>query len=189
MTGITGSQKRADVSFISFFLTAYNIMKISTARFGHFTVGIICFMIGWGSLFAQVSEGQQNPLAERKSGGSVVITGDNLQIDSEKKIATYTGNVKVVQGETTMFSDTLVIYLDEAGRQLHKAVATGNVRIVDSTVTATGDEGILYNAEQKLELINNAKVWQDNNTITAHRISVYLNEQVLEGHTEDASER
>ena len=127
--------------------------------------------------------------AQEKGGGPIVITGDNLDIDSKNKVATYSGDVKVVQGKTTMFSDSLVISLDESGKQLKQAVATGNVRLVNDTITATGDEGIFYNQEQKIELNGKAKVWQGNNAISAARILAYLGQEVLEGYSSDADER
>ncbi len=155
-----------------------------------YAILILCLVVGWSDVFSRSSEGQNSsPLPVKKSSGLVAITGDNLQINSKEKIATYSGNVKVVQGETTMFSDLLVIHLDATGRKLQQAIATGNVRIVDTKITATGDKGILYNEEQKLELTGHAKVWQDNNTVTAHRILVYLADQILEGYTEGASEK
>ena len=123
-----------------------------------------------------------NPIPVKKQGGPIVITGDNLEIDSARKIATYIGNVKVVQGTTSMFSDKLVIYLDQTGKRLEKAVATGNVRLVNDTITATGEEGIFYNAEQKLELNRKAKVWQKNNAITAHQIIAFLQQEIVEGY-------
>lgn len=98
---------------------------------------------------------------------------------------TCTGNVKLVQGEASMFSDELKAYLEAGRNRIHKAVVTGNVRIVNNDITATGDEGIFYNDEQKFELNNNAKVWQNNNTITGHQIVVFLQEKILEGYSNE----
>ena len=127
--------------------------------------------------------------AQEKGRGPIVITSDDLKIDSKNKVATYSGNVKVVQGTTTMFSDELVISLDESGKQLKQAVATGNVRLVNDELTATGDEGIFYNQEQKIELKGKAKVWQENNAIHAALIIAYLGEEVLEGYSSGSDER
>ncbi|MBD3308483.1 lipopolysaccharide transport periplasmic protein LptA, partial [candidate division KSB3 bacterium] len=140
-------------------------------------IGLLCCSLAFGQT------------GTTDSSQPIVITGDSLEIDSAQKIATYTGNVKVVQGDMSMFSDTLVIYLDETGKQLRKAVATGNVRMVNETITATGEEGIFYNDEQKLEIIKKAKIWQENNTITAHRIVAYLQDEIIEGYSHPDTER
>jgi lipopolysaccharide transport protein LptA len=150
--------------------------------------------IGLARSFGQTADTSQpgkptSPLALKKSHGPITISGDNLDINNVQKTAIYTGNVKVVQGETTMFSDKLELQVDQTGKQLEKAVATGNVRLVNGDITATGDQGIFYNTEQKLELEKNAKVWQGNNTITAARIVAFLETQVLEGYGDPASER
>lgn len=122
----------------------------------------------------------------RKAGG---ITGDSFEFDNTQKTMMYTGNVKVVQDETSMFSDKLVIYLAKIGGQVEKAVATGNVRLLYGDITATGEKGIFYNDEQKLELEKNAKMWQGKNTITAHRILAFLQEEIIEGYGDPSSER
>ncbi len=165
---------------------------------------VLVFAICLGFLVQDICVGQETPqkpsqgatsestssLPVKKSGGQIVITGDNLEIDQINKLITYTGNVKVVQGEASLFSDTLVIHLDQqTGRKIDKAVATGNVRLVNAEITATGDEGIFYNEEQKIELIRSAKVWQDNNTITAHRIIAFLREEIVEGYSDKTGER
>ncbi len=167
-----------------------NCMKSSIRRV------VLLRVLLWGTimanwLFPVHTAGQENgsSLPVKKQGGPVVITGDKLSIDSEHKIATYTGNVKVVQGDMTMFSETLMISLDPSGRKLQKAVATGNVRLVNDTITATGEEGTFYNDEQKFELIKQAKVWQENNTIAAHRIIAFLAEEALEGYSDGKPER
>ena len=121
--------------------------------------------------------------AQEKGAGKVVFTGDSVDIDTENKIITYRGDVKVVQGSTTMFSDVMAISLDESGKQVKQAVATGNVRLVNETITATGGEGTFYNQEQKIVLTEQAKVWQGNNAISAARIVAYLRQEVLEGYS------
>lgn len=131
-----------------------------------------------------------SPETEKKPTGQIMVTGDQLEFDRANNLVTYTGNVKVVQDDTSMFSDTLILHLAKQGsRKLEKAVATGNVRLVNNDITATGEEGIFYNTEQKLELIKNATIWQGNNTITAHRILAYLEQEIIEGYSDKTSER
>ncbi len=123
-----------------------------------------------------------------QQGGEGVITGDGFQMDLDKKVVTYFGNVKVVQGQSTLFCDKLDAFYEEFGKW-KRIVTTGNVRLVDSAFTATGEEGIFYPEEQKVEINNHAKVWQENNTITAHQIIAYIAQDVVEGYGSDATER
>jgi lipopolysaccharide transport protein LptA len=153
-----------------------------------------------GGTFAEFSFAQETgedkstakkpSLAIERSEGPIVITGDEFEYNNVEKIVTYTGNAKVVQDETSMFSDKLVIYLDPVGKlQFEKAVATGDVRLVYNEITTTGEQGTFYNNEQKFELEGKAKVWQGKNTITAHRIVALLEEEVIEGYADPATER
>jgi lipopolysaccharide transport protein LptA len=157
-------------------------------------IGIMCCL---GIIFPGLSSGQETAdnekkpaLSLEKSEGLIAITGDEFEYNNEKKIVTWSGNTKVVQGETSMFSDKLVVHLDQTGeRQFEKAVATGDVRLVYNDITATGEQGIFYNNEQKFELEEKAKVWQGKNTITAHRIVALLEEEIIEGYADPTSER
>ncbi|GAK52747.1 cell envelope biogenesis ABC transporter, periplasmic protein [Candidatus Moduliflexus flocculans] len=131
-------------------------------------------------------DAQATPTPAKTPSKVVDISAENFNFNKAQKIITYSGNVKVVQQETTLFSDRLEAHLDESGRQIAKTVASGNVRIASSSGMATGEQGIFYNTEQKIELIGNAKVWQDNNTVTAQRIVAFLQEKVVEAYADEA---
>ncbi len=158
----------------------------------------MCFLICL--LFPMSSMGQEDASQDGDSAaasdtantrsGQVMVTGDQLEFDQTNNLVTYTGNVKVVQDDTSMFSDTLVLHLAKQGsRKLQKAVATGNVRLVNNDITAKGEKGIFYNNEQKLELVKNATIWQGNNTISAHRILAFLDQEIIEGYSNETSGR
>ncbi len=49
-----------------------------------------------------------------QQGGEGVITGDGFQMDLDKKVVTYFGNVKVVQGQSTLFCDKLDAFYEES---------------------------------------------------------------------------
>ena len=108
----------------------------------------MCLLIQ--SAFPLLASAQETKAEDRgslplkKQRGPVVITGDNLTVDSANKIATYTCNVKVVQGTTSMFSDELMIYLDSTGKKLAKAVAKGNLRLVNESINILKDTSIMY---------------------------------------------
>lgn len=152
---------------------------------GMFCAGVACSNLANGQTPA--ADAQATPTPVKTPSKVVDISAENFNFNKAQKIITYSGNVKVVQQETTLFSDKLEAYLDESGRQIAKTVATGNVRIASSSGMATGEQGIFYNVEQKIELIGNAKVWQDNNTISAQRIIAFLQEKVVEAYSNEAN--
>ena len=61
-------------------------------------------------------------------------------------------------------------------RSLKKLFASGNVEIQNDGMTGTGDKMEYYEAERKMILIGNSKVWQDNNLVTGHTVVVFLDQ-------------
>ena len=88
----------------------------------------------------------------------VKINADALDVREHSKVATFTGNVKVVQGDTTMRCKTLVVYYDgdsapgpsvkaaapgpEGSQQIRRMEAKGGVLVNQKDQTATGDSAI-----------------------------------------------
>src|SRR4051794_26974754 len=71
-----------------------------------------------GPLQAQsTTTGGQNALQgfSQNRDQPIQIEAASLEMRDKKKEATFTGNVKVVQGDTTMTSKTLVVFYDSAG--------------------------------------------------------------------------
>ena len=65
-----------------------------------------------------------------------------------------------------------------------RTVSTGNVRIITKDCRiGTAKRAEYYDAEQRVVLIGNARVWQDDNVVTGERITIYLAEDrsVVEG--------
>ncbi|SHK64888.1 lipopolysaccharide transport protein LptA [Bradyrhizobium lablabi] len=75
-------------------------------------------MIAAGQAFAQ-SAGTGVPNAmqgfSQNRDQPVQIEAASLEMRDKKKQATFSGNVKVVQGDTTMTSKTLVVFYESAG--------------------------------------------------------------------------
>ena len=93
----------------------------------------------------------------------VTIKALSLDVHDRSKVATFTGNVHVVQGDTTMRCKTLVVYYDgdtSAGptvqsnaaggpgsQQIRRMEAKGNVLVIQKDQTASGDRAI-YDTQQ-----------------------------------------
>ena len=166
------------------------IRRVMRGRGKHvWMAGMACACLLWSNMTSaqeQAGDAAATPVPAKTPSKVVDISAENFNFNRAQKVITYSGNVKVVQQDTTLFSDKLEAYLDENGRQIAKAVATGNVRIASSSGMATGEQGIFYNVEQKIELLGNAKVWQENNTVTAQRILAFLQEKVVEAYADEA---
>lgn len=103
------------------------------------------------------------------------ITSRQLEVFEQRQQSIFTGDVVVVQGETTLRTDRLTIYFDEQN-QVRRIEAEGSVRIIDPLRTATGNQAIYDQTEDTLRLLGQADVVQGENRITGDEIILYLGE-------------
>jgi lipopolysaccharide export system protein LptA len=67
------------------------------------------------------------------------------------------------------------VYLDDKGERVLRIVSTGNVKIVtEDCRTGTARRAEYYDDDQRLLLIGDAKVWQEDNVVTGERIVMFL---------------
>ena len=72
-------------------------------------------------------------------------------------------------------ADRMEVYLDDKGERVLRIVSTGNVKIVtEDCRTATARRAEYYDDDQKLLLIGDAKVWQEDNVVTGEEIEFFL---------------
>ena len=100
----------------------------------------------------------------------VKIQADKLEVRDKEKVATFTGNVHVTQGDTEMRSKVLVVFYEDNGKtgttaaasmkaaspgsgdqqQIRRIEATGGVRVTRKDQNATGDSGTM-----RIEFVRN----------------------------------
>jgi lipopolysaccharide export system protein LptA len=144
--------------------------------------------------------------AEQKSGiaqglGSgrdqpVQIESTSLEVRDKSRMATFIGNVKMTQGDTTVQCKTLVVYYEDSsgapaanakggapglsgpggGKQSIKRMeAKGNVVVTQKDQTASGDNGLFDVKSNSVTLIGNVVVTQGQNVLNGERMTVDLN--------------
>jgi len=124
----------------------------------------------------------------------VQIDAKSLEVQDKKKTATFTGNVKVVQGDTTMTCRTLeVFYGQELGigaadtpvvktnstagvvpnaQNIRLIRAHGDVLVVSKDQNATGDVGIYDLQAKTITLTGNVVLSQGKNVIHGDKLIV-----------------
>lgn len=129
------------------------------------------------------------PAATPASGNKppIHIEADRMVSLKNDNAVLFTGNVDAKQGQMTIRSAEMTVYYlsseekakmpqSSEERTLKKLFASGNVEIQNEGMTGTGDKMEYYEAERKMILIGNSKVWQDNNLVTGHTVVVYLDQ-------------
>ena len=126
--------------------------------------------------------------ADARPGGDknapVTVDADQLENMQKEGLVVFTGNVVASQDNSTQYADRMEVYLDAKGESIERTVSTGNVRIITKDCRmGTAQRAEYYDADQRLLLIGNARVWRDDNVVTGDRITLYLAEDrsVVEG--------
>jgi lipopolysaccharide export system protein LptA len=123
----------------------------------------------------------------------IQIDAKSLEVHDKKKTATFWGDVKVVQGDTTMTCKTLVVFYGQeigiAGgkptaaanapadpvpdaQNIRRIEARGSVTVVSKDQTASGDLGVYDLPAKTITLSGNVVVTQGKNVIHGERVIV-----------------
>jgi lipopolysaccharide export system protein LptA len=117
-----------------------------------------------------------------------------LEVRDKQKIATFTGNVVVVQGDTTLKCKVLVVYYDnndpkkppgakaiktstpgpQGSQQIRRLEAKGDVIVTQKDQVATGDLGIFDTKSNTVTLSGNVVINQGPNVTRGDRLVVDL---------------
>jgi len=114
----------------------------------------------------------------------VTIDADQLENLQKEGLVVFTGNVVANQNSSIHYSDRMEVYLDAKGDGIVRTVSSGNVKIITKDCKiGTAKRAEYYDAEQRVVLVGNARVWQEDNVVTGERITIFLAEDrsVVEG--------
>lgn len=153
----------------------------------------VCIFALAGAALAQQSKGANQP-ARATTGGvlgigaskaPIAIDADKLQIFDKEQRAVYTGNVVVVQGETTMKAAHMTVYYERAnqdaqaaepgsagpgGASLKRVEAKGDVVITSKDQVARGDNGVLDRENDRMILTGNVSLSQGDNITKGEKL-------------------
>jgi lipopolysaccharide export system protein LptA len=116
----------------------------------------------------------------------VNIEAATLEVRDKDKTATFSGNVHVVQGDTTMRCKVLVVHYDSntpgamkaatpgagGSQQISRLEAKGGVIVTQAEQTATGDTGLFDMKSNTITLLGNVVVSQGGNVVRGERLVV-----------------
>ena len=118
-----------------------------------------------------------SPGPGRRSNSPIVIDADRMEAMKKEGLVIFTGNVVAKQDNSTQTADRMEVYLDDKGERVLRIVSTGNVKVVtEDCRTGTARRAEYYDDEQRLLLLGDAKVWQEDNVVTGEEIEILLAE-------------
>jgi lipopolysaccharide export system protein LptA len=112
----------------------------------------------------------------------VAIEADNLELRDKDKIATFTGNVQVTQGDTQLKARQLVVHYEGTGAdaqpgaqgQIRRLEARGNVAVRQKDQVATGDAATFDMRSNTVTISGNVTLTQGRNVLKGERVVVDL---------------
>jgi lipopolysaccharide export system protein LptA len=115
---------------------------------------------------------------ERKADAQpVTVDADRMERFGKESLVVFTGNVVARQDGSVQYADRMEVYLDESGERIVRTVSTGRVRIVTRDCkTGTARRAEYFDLEQRLVLIGDARVWQDDTVVTGDTITIFLSQ-------------
>jgi lipopolysaccharide export system protein LptA len=119
----------------------------------------------------------------------VKINAAALEVRDKDKIARFSGDVRVVQGDTEMRCRTLTVHYDEEQRpggmkaaepgpggqqQIRRIEAKGGVVVIQKDQTANGDSAVFDMRANTVTLIGNVVLTRGQDILRGHRLVVDL---------------
>jgi lipopolysaccharide export system protein LptA len=151
----------------------------------------IVALLAPGMAAAQGPAPAQSLLPGQNKDQPVQIEAASLDVHDKSKTATFTGNVQVVQGDTTMKCQSLVVFYGrevgiaqneskqasiapgpKGAQDIRKIEAHGGVTVVTKDQNATGDDAIYDLQSKTIKLIGNVIVSQGQNVIHGESVVV-----------------
>jgi lipopolysaccharide export system protein LptA len=153
----------------------------------------VAAFVGVAALHAQQPGGPPNALQgfSQNRDKPIKINSATLEVRDKQKMATFAGDVHLVQGDTTLRSKTLVVFYEDdtapkpakppagaaqAGtqqnQQIKRVEAKGNVIVVQKDQTATGENGVFDMRANTVTLLGNVVISQGQNVVKGDRLTV-----------------
>jgi lipopolysaccharide export system protein LptA len=152
---------------------------------------VIVTLLAPGMAAAQGPAPGQSLLPGQNRDQPVQIEAASLEVHDKSKTATFSGNVQVVQGDTTMKCQSLVVFYGrevgiaqnepkqasiapgpKGAQDIRKIEAHGGVTVVTKDQNATGDDAIYDLQSKTIKLIGNVIVSQGQNVIHGESVVV-----------------
>jgi lipopolysaccharide export system protein LptA len=158
-------------------------------------IAVLMLSMAGAPLSAQPSKGPPNALQgfSQNRDQPVHIEAATLEVRDKDKVATFSGDVRVKQGDTNLRCKSLVVFYeqgDEAGakgktlqaaspgpggqQRIKRLEARGGVVVTQKDQTATGENGVFDMKTNTVTLLGNVVMTQGQNVLRGERLVVDL---------------
>ncbi len=121
-------------------------------------------------------------------GQAIRIESDSAEMDEKQGVSIYRGRVRITQGTVRIRADKVTVESTKDG--VSKIIATGQPahyehkpKANDPVVHAYGDVIQYFATDQKIVILKNARLEQDENTFLGDRINYDIEKQLVKAHS------
>ena len=114
-------------------------------------------------------------LAPNSYSYELKITSENLEVDRKNNMSIFSGNVYAFNDEIRIWSEELMILLNESENKIKKLEAKNKVKIIKQNVTATGESSVYYPDTGIVNMYGNVEVHEDNNIVKCDELFLDIN--------------
>ena len=120
---------------------------------------------------------QPPPKTASSKSQPVTIDADQMERFGKEGLVIFTGSVVARQDNSVQYADRMEVYLDDKGDRILRTVSTGNVRIITRDCrTGTARRAEYFDLDQRLVLIDGARVWEADNVVSGDTITIFLSQ-------------
>ena len=118
----------------------------------------------------------------------LTVDADKMERFGKASLVIFSGNVVARRDNSVQYADRVEVYMDEKGNRVMRTVSTGAVRIITKDCrTGTAQRAEYYDLDQRVVLIGNARVWQEDNVVSGDTITIFISQDrtIVEGGKQD----
>lgn len=153
-------------------------LRISARCIACFTALLCLFFISQNTPASAQDVSEAFSGLSSSSKDPIEIEADELEVQDRQKTAVFRGNVRLVQGPTTLRASSITVYYSGrasgSNQQISKVEARGPIRVTSKDQTARGDRATFLMASQVLTLAGNVVLTKGGNELRGQKLVVNL---------------
>lgn len=144
-----------------------------------FLLTLACFALFLTSSFGLAETSNE------KSQGPINVVSDKMTAEEKSSMVEFSGNVKAVMEDSTLFADSIQIYLNDnkkekesaAQSSVKKIISTGNVKYISKERKALADKAVYTTKDEILILTGKSpKLITGSSFVTGTKITLFRKE-------------
>ncbi len=123
--------------------------------------------------------------SKEKSQGSIHVVSDKMTAEEKSSMVEFSGNVKAVMEDSTLFADSIQIYFNDNKKEkepadqnsVKKIISTGNVKYISKERKALADKAVYTTKDEILILTGKSpKLITGSSFVTGTKITLFRKE-------------